>query len=498
MLTLFAVYVISRSYFQEEPPAMSTISLLVVLSIFVVFCKFKMTDSTLAYSALVFSIVALNLLTWSFVVFSSENLLFVIEKIFQNTGLYAVFLAICCSILIPGISTKDTRSNLILFFLFLSLIVIVWLRSRTAILMMLINILYLPKQYFHFLGKKSLWFGSLAILFISLMALKRDSSHGRFLIWKISCNIIRDSPLIGTGLNSYKSIYPTYQAKFYQQGKMTDKEILLADNTIYAFNEYIQLTCETGLVGLVFLLALVFLYLSNKNRKKNPLFIAGVTLLISFLFTYSLHTPYFVVIAVLLLCFFSTTTRTVIRIQYPNARYLYGALCIVVLLIAHTFCYKLYAFNQFISLHEKPSVEITSECKKIERYLSDNPSFLYVFSQNLYSQGKYKEALKRTSSLAKLIQNTDVNILQGGIHESLGAISKAEEYFKNASNICPNRFVPRYELMKLYIETGQDNLAKQTAKEIIKLPEKIPSAITLAIKMEAESYLKQCEYEKTN
>lgn len=55
--------------------------------------------------------------------------------------------------------------------------------------------------------------------------------------------------------------------------------------------------------------------------------------------------------------------------------------------------------------------------------------------------------------------------------------------------MCPIRFMPIYELMKLYQINGEEEKAKQMAKEIIKKPIKISSYKVNQIKEEARKLL---------
>jgi lipopolysaccharide biosynthesis regulator YciM len=80
-------------------------------------------------------------------------------------------------------------------------------------------------------------------------------------------------------------------------------------------------------------------------------------------------------------------------------------------------------------------------------------------------------------------------ILKGDAYDECNELEKSEKYYTNAINICPCKFNARYKLLNLYKKIHEDKKALDVASEIIKLPEKIPSTVTLAIKMEAETYI---------
>lgn len=67
--------------------------------------------------------------------------------------------------------------------------------------------------------------------------------------WKDSTQMIKDKIWIGWGIGAYKSIFP----KIYQKHNMKKE-------TLQAHNEYIQLLCETGVIGILSFLIFLFFY----------------------------------------------------------------------------------------------------------------------------------------------------------------------------------------------------------------------------------------------
>ncbi len=79
-------------------------------------------------------------------------------------------------------------------------------------------------------------------------------AYERFLVWKTTLGMIKNYPLFGTGLGTFRDYYPQYQP---QIGFRTAG---------FAHNEYLQCGAELGLVGLA--LVLWFLILFFKHSKK--------------------------------------------------------------------------------------------------------------------------------------------------------------------------------------------------------------------------------------
>jgi len=100
---------------------------------------------------------------------------------------------------------------------------------------------------------------------------KQASANGRLLIWKISKNIIVDNPFFGVGFDNFKAHYMNYQANYFSENK-NSAEIAIAGNSKYAFNEFVQVTVENGIIGFAVFLFLVYLIFSLK-LKHNQLFL---------------------------------------------------------------------------------------------------------------------------------------------------------------------------------------------------------------------------------
>lgn len=77
--------------------------------------------------------------------------------------------------------------------------------------------------------------------------------------------MIADNPVTGVGAGQFAANYMHYQAKYFQNNNNTN-ELLLADNTIFDFNEFIRLTAEMGITGLLLVLLMLFvIFRPGKN-----------------------------------------------------------------------------------------------------------------------------------------------------------------------------------------------------------------------------------------
>ena len=104
---------------------------------------------------------------------------------------------------------------------------------------------------------------SLALVLGSILAFVR------VLTWKSSLLMISDAPVFGHGIGSFAANYMPYQARYLEDhpGNFS----LIADNNLIAFNEFIHLTCEQGMIGLLLFTCLLALAFANAIKVKYKL-----------------------------------------------------------------------------------------------------------------------------------------------------------------------------------------------------------------------------------
>jgi len=125
----------------------------------------------------------------------------------------------------------------------------------------------------------------LSLLFILAFYLKHDSSQGRLLVYNIACRIWTEHPF-GIGFGQFKSAYLDYQADCFRKGIYTQKELLLAGNTWYLFNDYFQIIVENGVKGIILIIGYMlmiihFLTAYRKQGKSSLLFGLALTVILT-------------------------------------------------------------------------------------------------------------------------------------------------------------------------------------------------------------------------
>jgi len=98
-------------------------------------------------------------------------------------------------------------------------------------------------------------------------------------------------------------------------------------------------------------------------------------------------------------------------------------------------------------------------------------------------QEKSNEVLKRATKIS--CDPMLYNII-GKNYQMMKEYDLAEKSFQKASLIVPNRIYPHYLLMKLYVETGEEEKAKAAAQIVLSKEPKVMSTAVKEMRKEAK------------
>ena len=189
-----------------------------------------------------------------------------IKGLFHNTGIWGCFAGIV-SVAVYGVLLFARRNKVLLSVVFfLSTALLIYSQSRAAWIGATTGIVWLSlvclwKKYGAAMIRLSLISVLLsAPLFVYAVKktymLKPVSADGRFYIWKISSQILSENPLLGIGVDKYKSRYMYYQADYFS--KNPDSPFTqIADDINVPFSEPLKTGIEQGIIGLVLFSAII-------------------------------------------------------------------------------------------------------------------------------------------------------------------------------------------------------------------------------------------------
>ena len=94
---------------------------------------------------------------------------------------------------------------------------------------------------------------------VGAFSLKKDSALGRFHIWEMELRAIADKPLTGHGYGKALGAYGDAQAEYFETEERGQERVRIAGCPEYAFNEYLRMGMEFGILGLLLSVAVIVL-----------------------------------------------------------------------------------------------------------------------------------------------------------------------------------------------------------------------------------------------
>ncbi len=326
---------------------------------------------------------------------------------------------------------------------------------------------------------------------------KKDSANGRFLIWEVTTEIVKDYPILGVGYGNFGNIYPLYQAEF-TKNNIVDTRIHLANDVNHSLNEFLQIITEMGLIGLFFLLGILIFTFKRINYKNKFVFASQCTILcfcILSLFTYPLKIFSIQILFFLFLAIVSSSLKTNYHLKLNKTfSFLFAGVFLVITILIVNSEFKRFDFEKSWRktdhITKNLSWKIRSkQLNQLIDYRSNNWFFLMQFSSELISHNEYKKAIKILKKAEKLFKTSDLYYYLGICYENLGELNEAKKAFEIAVNIVPHKFLPKYRLTLVYDKINMEDKAVEMAKKTITMPAKINSRIVQDIKMKLREFL---------
>lgn len=334
---------------------------------------------------------------------------------------------------------------------------------------------------------------------VGLYYLKKDSADGRAFIWKISFQTIKDHPF-GVGMGNFSGVYGEKQAEYFDTGKGTEREQLVAGNPEYAFNEYIQICIEHGIFSFILFISIIVYtgYIAAKRKKY-----AAASALIALLIFASMSYPFSVLPLLIALVFLMVSclpSGSELKQAY-SSRFI-GILLIALFFISGVAIHNRYPLREAYQRWSKSKIlygvalyeEVNEEYAKLYRYLDHEIRFLFEYAQSLAKTNRYEESNGVLEKAMKISCDPMLYNVMGKNHQALGSYALAEQCFSMAATIVPSRLYPYYLLAKLYDEKGDGDRVCQMADFIQIKEAKVHSTAVEEIRMEMKSL---CEKYKT-
>jgi len=296
------------------------------------------------------------------------------------------------------------------------------------------------------------------------------------------------------GYGKYAAEYGNAQAAFFLKKDRPASQIMVADSPDYAFNEYVQITVELGIVGLIIFLLTIGSTLFFCNSPFSIFHSSFLAFLVFAVFSYPFSVLPLSIFFVVLLALLAPSSSK-LSISFP-LRLQMGFLAI---------CWSITAFGAYQILSKRDAYskmsslqmhyQINHSLETVDNYLELYPAlrhekvFLFELGQILSKSEQFAESNGIFEEYLRIDSDPMIYNCMGNNYKSLGAYSKAEKMYIRASQIVPNRHYPLYLLMKLYQETHQTDKAIAIAETLLNKPVKVPSTAIREMRDEARKLI---------
>lgn len=431
---------------------------------------------------------------------------------FENPGPYGGFLAVCFCIL--GAYSVDNQEVgpirlLTSISAITAIIVIPSTQSRAAMLSLFCaatTAAVLNPQSRYYL-KKNWIVLSVSVVVLTAIAynLKRPSADGRFFMDKISLKAMHDNGWKGVGVGSLGKAYGKAQHDYFKQhiergGKdeldwsaIDEHERLTADSPEYAFNEYLSIGVEDGVIVMLLFIGLILFTLVLSFRWQTIWKYGLIAFAVFAFFSYPLHIKEFKALFLVLII------TGILDAPPTNRGWLYRT-GVVVVVILFVLLSTIVVMN-YPELKHKRRIEAewksTENLYKMECYdcvvergevlfphMKKEQRFLFAYGQSLNKTGNY-ELSDSILKLGTLISADPMfwNVM-GNNSMALGRYRDAEERYKHAFYMVPNRLYPLNLLAKLYHAEGDTVRFLDMADKVESFVPKVESVNTERLRSE--------------
>ena len=433
-------------------------------------------------------------------IWTSNHPLYAATGTFDNPGPMGGYMAVCLVLAVSlwGECNKPIFKRMLLASVLLMGTSCVLSDSRAAWMATIVAFGFMLVRRFPVKTRKKAWM-VLPVLVIgvaaALYAYRPASADGRQLVWKVSTRMMADSPLWGQGTNSFSNWYMNCQGDYFQTGKHTIEETLLASDNTLAFNEVVRIGCEYGIIGLLLCLGIgIALIISSRqaDNVQRAAFSALIAYTVFACFSYPAEVPTLKLTGAMLLAMaipcsersWFTGKKTRLAFLLLLAVYL-GAL-------GREHYREHLVKKALVRYNVEEDEESEQALKELYPHYRDNDRMMSLHAKMLFEKGLYEECIPLLTESVRLIPTGGKYMDLGTSYQYTGETEKATACFKRASYMLPGHILPIYSLFCIYKEVcNMPDSAAQYARRLVEMKVKKETEYTRSIREEAADFLKE-------
>lgn len=330
---------------------------------------------------------------------------------------------------------------------------------------------------------------------VGLYRMKQKSADSRLLMYRMSVHAILDSPLTGHGPGSFAKAYGDAQYEYFARGTFTERERLTADCPEYPFNTLLKVGVEYGIPAMLMLAAIIVMAIISSVRHDRAEGYGLLCLSVFAMFSYPQELPVFRMLTPLLIAG-AACENTVTEVLRPGRRTI-PVKCIILGTAVSGLAY--------IGLSARSHTEACRLWHKYEKHynsgrydksaalygelsdkLQSEHTFLFQYGRSLLESGRFEEADSVLRCGADLSCDPMFRNLIGRCRQATGRYVEAEECYRRAFLMVPNRIYPLVLSAKLSLEIGDTAGFSAKVHQIRSFRPKIENSLTHQLRDEIE------------
>ena len=296
--------------------------------------------------------------------------------------------------------------------------------------------------------------------------IKKPSTDGRILMYTICTQIIKDNGLKGEGIGNFSGEYGKAQARFFSEfmkNSVDDMDIsnipeglrMVADCPRFSFNEYLKMGVENGLIAMLLMVGIMLLGIVQTYKSNSIWCYPLVVLSVFACFSYPFEVD--ILLLITILCLASNNNQ-----QSNNLGGLFLLVVLVVLFGSVYYVRKERMYRNDIKAYSSFYSKMFRNRSKLY-YIHDtdvipegiyHESMLFNYGQSLSENGDYTRSDSVLKMGTKISSDPMFWNVMGNNSLAQGKYREAEERYKHAFYMVPNRLYPLYLLAKLYHTEG--------------------------------------------
>lgn len=409
---------------------------------------------------------------------------------FANSGPYGGFLAVCIAVVFAAAwRWRDSGSlyDRILFWLSsvsgcLGIVVLPASMSRAGFVALVVSAVAFAlidtesKSYFK--SHKWLILSVVAVAFVvgaGAFCLKKDSALGRFHIWEMELRAIADKPLTGHGFGKALGAYGDAQAEYFEAEERSQERVRIAGCPEYAFNEYLRMGMEFGILGLLLSVAVIVLGTMMLCRSDSSLTFGLVAWGTFAMASYPLDVWQ---LRLLLGVFLGAAVGQNMKVG-KRTRLILASTFIVIatglmLIWLPENRQRKYAEGKWLEERRFTNFGIfdgmADRLAILYPQLRRNFRYLYDYGYALHKECRYEESNVILREGALISSDPMFYNIIGKNHEALGDYDLAERNYIHSHNMVPSRLYPYILLMEMKERQGNTEQALAYARKALSLP----------------------------